>query len=117
MNPFYDDIKQAVREALREELPRMLRERVIPVEERAPRPGVDEFLTVAQAASMAGYNEQTIRAKLRDKDLKGVRPGGGRSWRVRTSVLIAWLNAQKECVAEVIDINAEADRMLLRLNR
>jgi len=117
MSAFYEEMKQAMREVYLEMEERKLRERVVPVEERAPRPGVDEFLTVAQAASMAGYNEQTIRAKLRDKDLKGVRPGGGRSWRVRTSVLIAWLNAQKECVAEVIDINAEADRMLLRLNR
>jgi excisionase family DNA binding protein len=73
-------IKAAVREALREELPRVLAEL---------RPQTSDLLSIGEAAELAGVNAATVREWIRIGKLK--RLGTDRIWRVLRSDLLAFL--------------------------
>jgi excisionase family DNA binding protein len=109
-----DEIKAAVVEALREELPRLLREKQAPAVVRSPEP--EACLTVAQAAELSGFGPQSIREKCRSGEIDAVRPGGGRGWRIRKSAFDAWLGKQRE-PAEGVDIDTEARKIVARMHR
>lgn len=55
----------------------------------------DKPLTVAEAATYAGYHEKTLLKKLRRNELRGYQPGGaGCEWRIYRADLDAWIKGE-----------------------
>jgi excisionase family DNA binding protein len=86
---FKDEMKEAVREVLREELPKLLREARGPAV--APAPPAPGLLSLKQAAAWLGYHPKTVEKWAKAGVLVGDRPGGknGR-WRFELDELKAF---------------------------
>lgn len=46
---------------------------------------MEKYITVDQAAKMAGLRRETILRKIYSKDLRASKPAGIRSWRITVS--------------------------------
>src|SRR5579871_5491512 len=82
-------VREAVRDALREELPGLLKSATA-----APPAPNDEYLSVKRAAAMISVNPETIRSWLQQGRLK--RYGHGRVLRVRAEDLHACMRGEGE---------------------
>ncbi len=60
----------------------------------------DELLTIAQAAEMLGKSKDTIRRKIKSKQIKASKVAGpyGKEWRIRRADLL------EDTAQEVIDV-------------
>lgn len=54
----------------------------------------DPLLSIRDAADYLNISEKFIRARLTQREIKGIKIG--RIWRIRRSTLEAWLTAQKD---------------------
>ena len=68
------------------------------------------FMTVKQAAEHAGVKPATLREWLTAGKLRGAKAGN--RWRVAREDLVAFLRSQGAGAGEVVDLDAEASRLL-----
>jgi excisionase family DNA binding protein len=97
-----------VRDVLRDELARMAT--------NAPQPPPTEtYLTVADAATIAGVSAATVRGWMHEGDLPSQR--AGRFLRVKRSDLEAFMHGGKSPAADSDDLDDLAEQLLSRGRR
>jgi len=110
MSALAEEIEQAVRKVLREELPRMLgAERSSGHVALDPNVG----LSVPEAAKVAHRAPDTVRRAIRAGALRASHPEGGREWVIAPVDLEAWLGRRKRTPA-VVDIGTLARQAAAR---
>ncbi len=62
---------------------------------------VDDTLTPEDVAQKLKINTYTVRRLLKERNLRGIKIGGGRYWRVRRSDFEDYLNGQDYRPAEL----------------
>ena len=95
-----NQIRDVVKEIVREELQNALRESVTALVR--PRAGTTDFLTIAEAAQLVGVHEATVRTWIRRGELRGHR--AGRHYRVRRSELDAFNHRPLQLAAVVAEV-------------
>lgn len=106
MSALAEEIKQAVREALREELPRLLNPNKVALD---PLAG----LSVADAAKYAHKSPYAVRRAIADGALTASKPTGGREWTIIASDLEQWMGRKKSAPTP-IDILERRRQILAR---
>jgi excisionase family DNA binding protein len=103
-----DEIKAAVAAALREELPRLLREVTPANDPTSP----DSWLSVAQAAKLGAFEPGTIADHIERGNLPAAKPKGSREWRIRLADFRAFMGWQKQ--PDAVDIDRSVRHILGR---
>ena len=111
MSALQDEIRAAIQEALRQEMPELLRKHLAVVAGPAP---AAEAVSVTVAARLTGYSQEAILAAIVRGDLPASKPSGSRLWRIRTADLEAWLAGARttRARAQVESVSEIAARML-----
>jgi excisionase family DNA binding protein len=113
MSALADEIKAAVRDALREELPVLLRAHCAhaqpPAIAQSSRP-----LSVGEAAQLAHRHPDTVRRAIHSGALLARRPGGGREWVIAPADLRRWMDRPGTGKSPV-DLGAEVEVAVRRL--
>jgi excisionase family DNA binding protein len=104
-----DEMKAALREVLREELPRAL---AALQGAATPAPPPRGRLSVAEAAALAHRHQDTIRRAIRAGALKAMKPAGGREWIIEAAEVERWTRSGTP--ASAVDIAAEVDKAVAR---
>jgi len=105
MSALADEIRAAVREALRDELPRVLGELRAVGTPRTVRIGV------AEASNLARRHPDTVRRAIKAGRLRASRPSGAREWILDAADVERWV--QGEAVTTV-DMKADVEAALAR---
>jgi excisionase family DNA binding protein len=84
-----------------------------------PASNADVFLNVEQVAARLVVTEQTVRVWIRSGALKAARPAvgnrTGRIYRVLPADPEAFISAKQRVPNDIVDIKAEASRIVARL--
>ena len=109
MSALADEIRQAVREALRDELPRALREGLGIGSAAAANNDGEEALDLEECSRLSGYAVGTLRKAIKKGKLAAKK--GAKEWRVRRADLLAW-EGRPQKMPSVVDLRAKAAKMI-----
>jgi excisionase family DNA binding protein len=101
---FEETLRETLREVVREELRPVLEQLRAGVPAPSPAPGP---LSVAEAATLAHRNPETIRRAIKSGALRARRPQGGRAWVIDGAELHRWAGGGAAAVG--LDMDREVE--------
>jgi excisionase family DNA binding protein len=104
-----DEIRTALREVLRDELPRLVAGLL-----HASRSGSPARIGVAEAAALSNRHPDTVRRAIKKGRLRAARPSGARVWVIETRDVERWVRGdERDAKADMSgDVEAAVARAL-----